>query len=289
MEKTYIYSLSDPVTMETRYIGKTSYIKQRLYAHIKECKSNGKSHKISWIKSLLNKDLRPIIEIIDEVPISEWEYWECYWIEQFKSWGFNLVNLTKGGGGGNGYRHTNDSKEVMKHKKIGIPLSEPHKDKISEGVKEKIKLDPNYNKCYDKTHLIDKDLLYQKYITENLSMPKTAKFFNVSEKTIFTNLKNYNIIKDKSVWKQQCSSHPKKVILQYDLYGNLIKEHLGLDSIEFGPSGISKCCRGEMKSSHGFIWRYRDSWFDLGIDKLNHKYMNNKNRTKYIDHEPTSI
>ena len=25
---------------------------------------------------------------------------------------------------------------------------------------------------------------------------------------------------------------------------------------------------GRMKTCHGFIWRYKDSWFDLGLDKL---------------------
>ena len=29
-----------------------------------------------------------------------------------------------------------------------------------------------------------------------------------------------------------------------------------------------KCCRGEAKSAGGFIWRYKDEWFDLGLDKL---------------------
>lgn len=41
--------------------------------------------------------LKPIIEIIDEVPVSEWEFWEIYWISQFKTWGFDLTNGTEGG------------------------------------------------------------------------------------------------------------------------------------------------------------------------------------------------
>jgi hypothetical protein len=34
-----------------------------------------------------NKNKKPIIEVIDEVNINEWEFWEMYWICQFKSWG----------------------------------------------------------------------------------------------------------------------------------------------------------------------------------------------------------
>jgi hypothetical protein len=30
----------------------------------------------------------------------EWGFWEIYWINQFKTWGFELKNLTNGGDGG---------------------------------------------------------------------------------------------------------------------------------------------------------------------------------------------
>jgi len=35
--------------------------------------------------------------IIDEV--EDWKFWESYWIEQFKCWGFKLENKNNGGGG----------------------------------------------------------------------------------------------------------------------------------------------------------------------------------------------
>ena len=49
---------------------------------------------------------------IDEVEDGEWRYWETYWIEQYKNWGFKLINKNKGGGGVE--KHTELSK-----KKIG--------------------------------------------------------------------------------------------------------------------------------------------------------------------------
>lgn len=39
------------------------------------------------------------LELIDEVPNDEWRFWESYWIEQFKAWGFQLENKNNGGGG----------------------------------------------------------------------------------------------------------------------------------------------------------------------------------------------
>ena len=275
METTFIYTLKDPTTNEIRYIGKTSYVKQRLYAHIKECKTNMKSHKISWVKSLLEKGEKPIIEIIDEVPISEWEYWEIYWISQFKTWGFNLTNISTGGTSGNNYKRNNDTKLKMRKSKLGTHLSQEHKDRISESVKLKAKESPNYNKCYDKSIFLDKDLLFQKYITENLSIPKLSIYFEVSEKTIFSNLKEFGIEKDKSIWRMQCAPNPKKIVLQYDLSGDLIKEWIGLDSIQdslkINSANIANCCRGLAKTTGGFIWRYKDEWIDLKLDNLNSK------------------
>ena len=32
------------------------------------------------------------IYLLDEVEENNWEFWERYWIQQFKQWGFNLSN-----------------------------------------------------------------------------------------------------------------------------------------------------------------------------------------------------
>lgn len=272
MKKTFIYTLSD-IRGDIRYVGKTNNeIKKRLYAHIIECKSNRTTHKINWIKSLLDKGERPIIEVVEEVNNDIWQEREIYWIEQFRQWGFNLTNLTLGGDGGNGYKHTKISKEKMRSSKLGTKLPEEHKERISNSIKEKYRENSNYNKCCDKIHIIDKDILYQKYIIENLSMPKLSIFFNVSEKTIFNNLNEYGIKKDKSIWLKQLSPHTKKVVLQYDLKGSFIKEWSSLIAIEeelsINKSNIANCCRGIANSVCGFIWRYKDNFIDIDLTKL---------------------
>jgi len=97
MEKlTFIYVLIDPRSNQVRYVGKTDNLKKRYNHHLIY---NGKSHKTSWIKNLKNENKKPIIEVIDEVPITEWKFWERYWISQIRAWGFELVNNTEGGEG----------------------------------------------------------------------------------------------------------------------------------------------------------------------------------------------
>lgn len=249
MEKTYIYTLSD-INGNIRYIGKTSYLKQRLYSHIKECRTKKANHKINWIKSLLKKGEKPLISILDEVDSNDWQFWECFWIEQFKQWGFNLTNLTKGGEGLNGYKHSDVSIIKMKQKFID---------------------NPNYNKSCDRDIIISKDELYQKYIIDNFSTTKCALHFNTSKATIIRNLKENNISKHKDVWKKQLSTNPKKVVLQYDLKGNLLKEWSSLSEIDLDTSNISNCCLGRALTAGGFIWRYKDKFIEIDLEKLNYQ------------------
>jgi len=267
--KNYIYILVGD-NDEIRYVGKTMYPKQRLYSHIKESKGVGNNHKINWIKKLLSEDKKPKMVLIDEVG-EDWQYWERYWIEQFKQWGFNLTNQTEGGDGGNGYKHTEISKDKMRKSKLGTKLSEDQKKKISDSVKQKFIETPNYNKSSDKDIIISRDDLYQKYIIDNLSTTKCASHFNTSKATIFRNLKENNISKDKDVWKKQLSTNPKKIVLQYDLEGNLLKEWSSLSEIDLDTSNISNCCLGRALTAGGFIWRYKDKFIEIDLEKLNYQ------------------
>lgn len=95
--KYYIYTLSHPITLEIRYIGKTNNLVKRLWEHVNFKK---KSHKTSWIKSLLNEGLKPIISSIEEFEDENKAYLaEIKWITYYKSLGANLINGTEGGEG----------------------------------------------------------------------------------------------------------------------------------------------------------------------------------------------
>ena len=98
METTNIYILIDPETQQVRYVGKANNISQRYKAHLNRARKH-QIHKLNWINSLKTKRLKPIIEVIDVVPIENWVFWETYWISQFKTWGFDLINYTNGGEG----------------------------------------------------------------------------------------------------------------------------------------------------------------------------------------------
>lgn len=101
---TYIYCLSDPISKEIRYIGKTNNIRSRYLNHLQ---TKGKTtHVASWVKHLQSKNINPTIDILEEFKETDnWEFWEEFYISLYKSWGFSLTNLTSGGIGikGKGY------------------------------------------------------------------------------------------------------------------------------------------------------------------------------------------
>lgn len=93
--KFKIYCLKDPITYEIRYIGYTSTsLTQRLRSHISDRNKKSISHKINWIRSIVDKGMKPIIEqldarnTLDEILSLEIEY-----ISKYE----NLTNSTSGG------------------------------------------------------------------------------------------------------------------------------------------------------------------------------------------------
>lgn len=86
-----IYLLRCPITQEVKYIGATNRdLIKRQKEHLFEF-CHGAKRK--WIDKLKRKHGRlPIIEEIDSVLENERDYWEKFYIQLFKNWGFDLVN-----------------------------------------------------------------------------------------------------------------------------------------------------------------------------------------------------
>lgn len=97
MTTTFIYVLKEPDTGEIRYVGKTDDAKKRLRTHI--ASRTRRCHRVCWIQSLVKRGLGPILEIIDEVLVTEWQAWEAAYIQFFLEEGCDLVNSTLGGEG----------------------------------------------------------------------------------------------------------------------------------------------------------------------------------------------
>lgn len=106
-DTTFIYALNDPETGECRYVGKADDPHDRLFGdsgHLYDSK-NKTHHCANWIRSLVTRGLRPLLEILQEVPKTEWELWERAWIKASRKIGMDLTNCTDGGEGlSSGYK-----------------------------------------------------------------------------------------------------------------------------------------------------------------------------------------
>lgn len=216
--KTYIYSLCHPTTMEIRYIGKSGDLDRRLKTHLRD---KAKTHKTNWINSLVLNGLIPHIEIIDEVLLSEWEFWEKHYISLYKSWGINLTNMSSGGDGGDAGIEAN---EKRKKSLLGHILSDETKIKIGK---------------------------------KNFGARRTPDALNkmsVSQRVAFIDGRKNHL----RLFNNGCQNPRAFKVVQKDIDLNIIRiwDYGRLACVELGvsPSAISSCINGHQKTAGGFIW-----------------------------------
>ncbi len=165
--------------------------------------------------------------VIDEV--EDWKFWESYWIEQFKCWGFKLENKNNGGGGPSNY--TEEQKQKMKGPRPGTG------EKISKTLRER-----NHSQYYT-------DEIKQKISQNNKGKPKP---FSESHKIAM------GIAKRKQA----------KPVLQCDLENNIIKEWESKGQAAVWvkeqtnkksnvTSQIKDCILGRQKTAFGYKWKYK--------------------------------
>ena len=236
---TNIYTLTDPITNEIRYVGKANNVSKRYYKHCRLTVKN--THKNNWINKLLKKKLKPIVEIIDVVPIDEWVFWETYWISQIRSWGFKLVNSTDGGDGCT-FDNRTSFKKGRKAWNEGVAPSEKTKEKIREANLGKKQSDETKAKRSETLKLNRFD--------------NTKELIKGGEKTRFK--------KGVSSWNKgnKTSNKKSKPVEQLTLDGVFICEHISYNEASKAVNGnaeaIRKCCIGKSKKSAGFKWRYKN-------------------------------
>jgi len=210
--KTYIYYLErEGIPF---YIGKTNKPSNRQNSHRAK-----------------RKDFNIYLHTIDLVDSNDWKYWETFYIDLFKSWGFVLENKNNGGGGTN--TQSMSTKLLKSHKLKGKskpPRTKEHCLKLSQSTKG---------------HPVSE-------ITKNkISKAKKGKS---------SPLKGRERIYKGRISPNQGKGKP---IYQCDLEGNIIQEHQNILSacLYIGKpnrnGGISDCLRGKSKSAYGFFWKYK--------------------------------
>jgi group I intron endonuclease len=245
----FIYGLVDPITNELRYIGKSINPKVRLRKHISE-RSIHDSYKDRWLRKIINLGVKPELIIIDEVLITNWQFWESHYIGYYKSLGCKLTNGTNGGDeppSTKGRKHTAEAKLKMSNTKKGKPIpwlnngverSNEHKSNLSKSLRGRVS--PNKGEKFSEE--------YRKKLSD------AHKWQQGENHPMFGK-------KHSEETKTKLSKYFSKSVLQFSLNGVFIKEFESAKAaeIETGISSniIKNICLNKRKKNGNFKWVYK--------------------------------
>lgn len=278
MEDYYVYVYLDPqkpgdfnygmikFSFEPFYIGKGT--KGRCYSGIRDKKS---SRKVSKINSIIKKGDFPIIIKIEEgLTNKEAQEKEKLYIKKIGRIDLGLgplTNMTTGGDGGLGIKHSEEwkkilSKPILQFNLLGELISEYAsikeasektgvvKQNISANLTGRYKTAGGFVWKYK-----DPSQALQGHVKKTFEMPKhseeTKKKMSLSaKKGEHHHMKN----------KIGVNNPRSKKIIQKSLEGIEIKVWNSILDIKrelgFSPSNICRCCQGSVKRIGGFRWEY---------------------------------
>jgi hypothetical protein len=228
-----IYTLSNPLTDEIRYVGITAgTLNHRLAQHICETRNNKRT---CWIKNLKNNNLLPKIELLDIVSKNEWANEEKFYISYFRYIGLRLINMTEGG---DRIEMTPEIRNKIRIKRLNY--------KCSDETKNKIRIANLEGRCGTKG---------VKQTPQHIEKRASAK------RGVKWNME--------SRLKLSRSTH-KKPILQYDLNGIFINEFESITKCceinNWSKGNIIKVCKNiirkdgsKCKTAYGFVWKYKNN------------------------------
>lgn len=231
-EIAYIYALLDPRDNEVRYIGKTTQPKNRLSGHIRECKNIKSLHyRAKWIRSLLKKELFPIIKFLKICPLSDFVKYETEYIQIYKN--DKLTNSDETGSGNTGRK-----KEVL-----------DRQSKSSGRVVYQYDLDGNFIQEFRSVRFAA-DCLSLSHSNISRSCNGLSKhaggFVFRYEKVIVEKIDNPNAV--------------KKCVIEVDVLGNEINKWESLmdctRDTKIDNSNISRVCNGIRKSIKGRYFKF---------------------------------
>ncbi len=260
--KNFIYILRDPGNNEVVYVGKTKDPKKRHKDHCRKCRGKFRSLLDKWKNDIIDDGKIPIMEIIKECHLDDVDYWEKYYILEYRRIG-TILNMTDGGDG-----LQNPSEEVRT--KIGLKS----KGRIpSKETRSKLSLS-HYNSgkkiiCYNNNKILIGEFPNARRASESLNVG----FKNIS-KILRGNeyfIKGYTFFLDTDIddiearlsdrimktTNMNKSFHRVSKNGELKIYDNIL-EAARENNCNF--RNIWLCLTGGRKICAGFAWVYNDSF-----------------------------
>ena len=178
------------------------------------------------------------IELLDNIHDENWKFWESYYIDLFKSWGFKLLNQNEGGGGPS--HHTIETRLKISNRKNKKTTSIFQYSKDGQFINK-------FNSVKDALSSIGRK--------GSFIASLTRKNLKTSFGYIWRYAKNDN--RDLTI-----SNHKHCIpIFQYDLDMNFIQEWSSAteasNKLNLNLQGINNCCKNKTNTSGNYIWKYK--------------------------------
>jgi len=234
------------------------------------------SRKHNHEKTYGKEIIYTIIDEINSIDYRDYKIIENYWIEQFKQWGFEIMNKNKGGGGPTKWSDellsSNENQlrieKIKNNKERAKKISRATKDiPLSEERKEKLR-GPRPHLVGKKKKPLDEES--KKKISNSLKGRDAywikGKKLSQDTKDRMSNSKKGKPSMLKGTKRLDLKGKPSpasKPILQYDLQGNFIQEWGSSSQAEKYMKGkvtnnINACCKNKLKTAYGYIWVFKN-------------------------------
>lgn len=240
-----IYIITNTITRK-RYVGQTKYnTLYRWNQHLEESRAGSPSYLHRAIRKY-GENAFKVKRVLKDIPEDKLNSLEIICIERYGTLVPAGYNLCRGGVGVRGYRHTEETKAVLRRK-----FSHP---RSAEDI-EKIKAGQRATNCFAKR---SNNMSWRNAISE-------------SRKGRFKGADNpFGGKHHTPETKARISEANSKAVLMCDMAGQVIKrfdslvqarDYLigeGITANKSCQTPISKCCRGveQRKSCYGFVWKY---------------------------------
>jgi group I intron endonuclease len=250
---TFIYALKDPLTDKVRYIGKSNNPKLRYYAHLSHAKkTRNKTHRDSWIISLLNQNLKPILFVIEETTDELWKERERYYISRYS----NLTNHTIGGEGAEGFKHSKETRILFSKIRTGSRNSFYGKSHTKEAKElfSKNRVGKRLgaeNSFYGKGHTKEtkqklSEIGYKRWTEGSIHLPPVMKgennYFSLHRIFISPNGEIYNVY----TFRKFCKEH--------DLSDMICRENINKGKIFLISSELYQKTKSKRKCNNCIGW-----------------------------------
>lgn len=253
------------------YIGKGK--NDRMFHHLKDCK-RFETDFYKKLNDLISENNSPIIlkikEFDDEIESFNFEKKLIETIGRVNFGGL-LYNMTNRGAGVPGYYFTDEVRDKIRKKSIDDKYhlrfpnnsgeNHPMWGRIhSDEVKKKMSIKRRTRIITDETKKKISDSHKGKVLSEDTK--NKLRDINIGKKlSIETKKKISDSKKGKKSWNY---GNIKDIILQLDMYNNIICEWISLIDIEnagYQKSNVINVCNGKRKTHGGYKWIYKSSYF----------------------------